>query len=434
MDFENQYSDMLGTLRSLVKYNSVKGEASQDAPEGPEVKACLEEALKTAEDMGFKTGNTGNYAGYAEFGEGDDYVAVLGHLDIVPAGSDWTYPPFACEEHDGKIYGRGVNDDKGPLVAALYGAKSLMDEGEKLGSKVRLIFGTSEETGGNDLEKYLESEKAPKAGFTPDAGFPVINAEKGIVNVEISKKINTGNVEFISLSGGSAPNMVPDRARAVYLKDGKEEKLEVMGISAHGSTPEKGDNAVFKLLEKLKGENSDLNGEFSFLLDSLRDTTGKDMGSDLHDEASGYLSVNTGMIILKDGILTLTLNMRVPVTFDLRDVEGPMVKHFEPRGWKVTPGNFTPPLYYPKDHPLVETLMDVYREITGDKESSPIAIGGGTYAKAMPNTVAFGPGFPGREDVDHIADEYILKDDFIKWASIFREAIKRLSFIGREEK
>lgn len=430
--FINKKDEMVESLRRLLKYNSVASEAKEGAPNGEAVNDCLNEALEMAKEMGFKVGNIEGYAGYAEAGEGKDYVAVLGHLDIVPAGSGWSFDPFKGEIKEGKIYGRGTNDDKGPMVAALYGLKALVDEGEKLGSRVRIIFGTSEETGGPDIEKYLEKEDQPKAGFTPDAAFPAINGEKGIINVKICKKLNTGDIDLVQLQGGEASNMVADKAFVSFKRGkGKEaEKIEVSGISAHGSTPEKGENALIKLFKEMAKLNGELKREMEVLLTLLEDTKGRGLGVDLFDIPSGHLSMNLGTGLLKEGKLELVLNFRLPVTFNKEDLLDPISNTLKENDFEIYPGEFTSPLYYEKDKPLVKTLMEVYREYTGDSNSQAQSIGGGTYAKTMANIVAFGPSLPGREDVDHIKDEYIFLDDFILWAAIYREAIKRLTFTG----
>lgn len=424
---ESYEEEMIRDLRRLLKHNSVAGEPSGEAYNGKAVDLCLDDALKMAEEMGFETGRVGSYAGYAAYGEGEPYVAVLGHLDIVPAGSDWKHDPFAGEIEDGKIYGRGTADDKGPLVAALYGLKALKDEGIMPGSKVMVVMGTSEETGGPDIEKFVEKFGHPKAGFTPDADFPVINAEKNIIRAGIKKEIRPSSIEIEELSGGNAPNMVPDSARLVYVRDGQREEMVLKGKSAHGSMPHKGDNAIFKLLKTMEGLDTELDDEVRFLYDILSDTTGAKAGIGLEDEPSGKLTMNTGMIRYQDGILSLVIDIREPVTFEKEDVERPLREKLKKMGYELSIDSFTPKLYYPKDEPLVETLMNVYRDITGDKSSEPLAIGGGTYAKAMNNVVAFGANFPGRDDVAHIADEYLMIEDFIKSSKIYSEAILGLS-------
>lgn len=416
--------DMIRDLRRLIRHDSVKGEAQENAPQGTAVAQCLKDALELGREMGFETHEYDGWAGEIRYGQGDDYVAVLGHLDIVPAGNDWTHDPFAGEIVHGKMFGRGTNDDKGPILAALYALKALKEEGETLGSRVSVVLGTCEETGGPDIEHFLAKNPAPKAGFTPDASFPAINAEKGIVNVVISKKIKPSEIEILNLSGGNAPNMVPDIATLTYRVGEEENETVIKGISAHGSTPEKGDNAILKMLKTLASLDAGLTKDMNFLLESLTDVNGNGMGIGLEDEPSGKLTSNLGLLTFEKGILSVTLNLRIPVTFQLKDVEDPLRLHFA--DYDLAFSAFTEPLYYPKDLPMISSLMKVYEEVTGNKEE-PLAIGGGTYAKHMDNVVAFGPGLPGREDVDHIADEYIFLDDFMTWTKIYARAIKALS-------
>ncbi len=168
-------------------------------PFGEGISEALECALSIAERLGLKTVNLDNYAGFAEFGEGDDYVALLGHLDVVPEGDNWIYPPFAAEIHDGKIYARGAVDDKGPVISALYALKAVKEEGLKLSKRVRVIFGTNEETESKDMHYYLKKEKPPVSGFTPDAEYPIINGEKGITVFDLVKKLNLKSDEEFSI-------------------------------------------------------------------------------------------------------------------------------------------------------------------------------------------------------------------------------------------
>lgn len=428
-------NDMIESLRRLLKYNSVASEPKEGMPNGEEVRKCLDEALKMCEEMGFKTKNIDGYVGYAEYGEGEDYVAVLGHLDIVPVGNDWSFDPLGGEVSEGKIYGRGTNDDKGPVIAALYGLKAIKEQNEELGSKIRIIFGTSEETGGNDIEKYLEIEKQPKAGFTPDASFAVINAEKGIMGAVLKVKLNPDKIKITELSGGNAPNMVPDKAVIKYILDGKEEEIVERGISAHGSTPQEGKNAIIGLFNKIKGLNDEgLNKSIDFLLSILgREVNGVDLGIGFEDEASGKLTNNLGVMKFdKDSnTMELHLNIRVPVTFKEEDVKKGIEKTIEGKGIDVSYGTFTEPLYYPKDHQIVKTLLGVYNKIKNE-DAKPLAIGGGTYAKEMQNILAFGPGMPGSEDVDHKVNEYIKIETLVECAKIYANAMKELTFYKGE--
>lgn len=426
---ETYQADMIRDLRRLIAHNSVAGEPAPGAPNGEAVARCLDEALAISRELGLTTRSLDGWVGEAREGGEGDYVAVLGHLDIVPAGNDWTKEPFAGEIAAGRIYGRGTNDDKGPLLAALYALKALREDGTQLGSPVRIIMGTAEETGGPDIEHYLETNHPPKAGFTPDAYFPVIHAEKGILRVELSKKIRTAGMEIIELSGGNAPNMVPDKASLIYRLGGEENHMVLRGVSAHGSTPELGDNAVLKLMRSMRQLDLRLAGELDFLLDAFADINGTGLGIGLADEPSGPLTCNLGMLRFEQGVMTLTLDLRIPVTYTDTDVKALLRLKFAGRGYIVAFGEFTPPLYYPADEPMIETLMAVYGKVTGVLTSRPLAIGGGTYAKTMPNIAAFGPGLPGREEGDHIKDEYIRLDDLITWTHLYAEAIAALSHL-----
>ncbi len=426
---ESYKEEMIKDLQRLIAHNSIQGEPAPGAPNGLAVAQCLEEAIDIAQGMGFATQNIDGWAGEVSFGDSPEYVAVLGHLDIVPAGNDWTYDPFKGEVDDGKLYGRGTNDDKGPLLAALYALKALKDEQVQLGSTVKIIMGTCEETGGPDIEHYLKTNEQPKAGFTPDASFPVINAEKGILNFTLTKKLKTSEIKILELAGGNASNMVPDKAKVVYLIGETESQMVLKGLSAHGSTPELGKNAIFKLFRRMRQLDKRLAKDLDFLLEAFADSNGEHLGIGLVDEASGQLTINPGVLRFSEGVMTLEVNLRIPVTFTDQDVKDRLRLKFAGSGFDITFGEFTEPLYYPEDLPMINSLMEVYRRVTGDQEAKPMAIGGGTYAKAMDNVVAFGPGLPGRQDVDHIADEYIFIEDLMTWTNLYAEAILALSHI-----
>lgn len=184
---EELKDDLIDSTAELVKIKSIEDEAKEGKPYGEGVASALEKALEISEKLGFETVNVDGYVGYAEYGEGDEYVGVLGHLDLVPEGDGWKYPPYGAEIHDGKMYGRGTTDDKGPIMAALYGLKAIKESKLPLSKKVRILFGTNEETGSKEIEHYLEKEKPPVLGFTPDAEYPIIYAEKGITIFDVVK-------------------------------------------------------------------------------------------------------------------------------------------------------------------------------------------------------------------------------------------------------
>jgi len=423
---ENNHNKIIEDVLRLVKIESVRSEGSEMMPSGEKVNEALLETLQMGKDYGFKTMNVGGHAGVIEYGEGDDYVAILGHLDVVPFGEGWTKNARG-EVFEDKIYGRGTMDDKGPMVAALHGLIAIKEAKIPLTHKIRLIFGTSEETGGPDIENYLLHEKQPIAGFTPDAEFPAINAEMGILVIKLSKKIE--GEKLVVLHGGEAVNMVPDRAEVRYTDNGEVKMLHYQGVSAHGSTPHLGENAISKMIKDISK-----NEAFDFLKDTLsvleynltEDLDGHHMGIDFEDEASGKLVLNLGKIDFKDGVLDTYINIRYPVTFKKEETTKKVQDLFEKEGFTVEVTQHDAPLYYPKDAELVTKLMKVYSKETGDHRE-PLAIGGGTYAKMMKNIVAFGPQLPGRPDTIHQLNEYILIEDLMLCTRIYANAMVELA-------
>ncbi|MEW9095942.1 MAG: dipeptidase PepV [Clostridiaceae bacterium] len=450
--------NIIKSTQEILRIKSIEDESKEGMPFGEGVSKALEYALSLSKKMGFETKNLDGYIGYAEYGEGEDYIAVLGHLDVVPEGDGWKYPPYGAEIHEGKIYARGALDDKGPIIAALYGLKAIKDIGLPLSKRVRIIFGTNEETGSGEMKYYLKHEKPPVAGFTPDAMYPLIFAEKGILSFNLTKELKVLETEDFSIKyikGGQRVNMVPDycevgiwsREKDVIIKALDKFKqfndynltahiksdmlvIKCIGISAHGSTPELGVNAImqmFKFLETLPICKADIFDFIKFMNDKIGcETNGKSLGVHLKDEDSGELSFNVGTVELKDEKIVVRINIRYPVSFKMEDVVGPMEKVLKDREITMEDISHQKPLYFPKDHPLIKTLLSVYSEQTGDNRE-PIAIGGGTYAKEMPNIVAFGPIFPGKPDLDHQANEYIEIEDLIINTKIYAHAIYELA-------
>lgn len=451
--------ELIKTTQEVIKINSVVhyNENGKKFGEGPD--KALNKVLNIAEAMGFKTVNLDGLVGYAEYGDGDDYIAVLGHLDVVPEGDGWIYPPYGGEIHDGKIYGRGTLDDKGPMVAALYGLKAIKDANIKLSKRIRIIFGIDEENGSDlDIEHYNKCEKQPVAGFTPDAEFPIIFAEKGLLTFELNSSIKhpyLRNIKVLSIKGGNKANMVPDYCETIIEYANLERILNIVdevkrktkieiharkndanhiiikayGISAHGSMPEKGMNAIMgicKVLHALGGD-SELANYISLLSENIGlDTTGKGMNIALEDKESGKLSYNLGIIDFNGKYITSTSNIRYPVTFSDQDVLKNIKSIVQEKCIKLDVVGHQEPLYLDKESDLIKTLQRVYTEETGN-EAELIAIGGGTYAKCMDNIVAFGPIFPGKPDLDHQANEYIEVDDLVSCAKIYGKAMMELA-------
>ena len=456
---EQDREALINATQELVKIRSVREDPLPGAPFGEGPAKALDKALQISSDLGFATRNLDGYIGYAEYGQGDDYIALLAHMDVVPEGEGWKYPPYGAEIHDGRIYGRGAIDDKGPAMAALYALKAVRDANLTLSKRVRVIFGCSEETGGPDVEHYLETEKAPVSGFTPDANFPAIYAEKGIISFDLVKDLateQTGDIRIVSIQSGTAYNIVPDRAVAEIMASNPDQvasacksfaaekgydltakpgpgnvSITSAGKAAHGSTPYKGQNAamqLFAFLATLDLSSSDMSDAIRFVDASIdMETDGRSLGLAMEDEPSGNLTLNVGLVNATTERMTLGLNVRYPVTYTFDDVMGRLNQSLEATGFRVElSSQVQSPLYYPKDSPLIVTLTRVYAEQTGRNESA-IAIGGGTYAKEMPNIVASGPMLLDQEEVEHQANEYIAIDHLVNVTKIYAQDIYELA-------
>lgn len=403
---------MLTILKELVAIPSVTGTE--------ETKIALRKALEICSGFGFRTKNIKDMAGYGEIGEGSEIIGILCHLDVVPAGEGWEHPPFGCQVDEGRVYGRGVIDDKGPAVAAMYAMKDLLDEGKPLDKRIRLIFGTMEEEGEwHDMNYYKEYEEIPSYGFTPDANFPGIYGEKGIAIFKLSGPVAGSG--FREVKGGMAPNMVPDQAEAI-LDNG--ETIHTSGKAAHGSLPHLGKNAISALMDQAAGKGAKL---AEFYMNKIGyDWDGEKAGCGFHDEPSGGTTFNVGKITTADDRIELYVDIRYPVTVKLQDVIEALTASMKEFGLTAELISQDPPVYMDKNGPVITRLMEAYQELTGDRESEPELVGGGTYARAMDNIVAFGPLLPGREMTEHQRDEYILLEDLEKARNIYKLALEKL--------
>ncbi|MEA4922464.1 MAG: dipeptidase PepV [Eubacteriaceae bacterium] len=466
---DDNFEDQMDTLKELVAIESVvtdscTSESGEEMPFGEGVQKAFEYVLEKGASFGFETDRAGNYGGHLETGgyEKNETMGIVCHLDTVPVGSDWTYDPLGCRTEDGKIYGRGTNDDKGPAVAALYAMKAIGDCGIDLPCRVRLILGLDEETDWVGMEKYLEEIEAPDYGFTPDADFPAINGEKGIMVFDIARKFGKTTGEGLalrSMKGGTAANMVASDARAVVnskkpeiyekIKEhasewestkgihvnvrptGKSLEITAKGVSVHGARPDLGINAISVLMEflgTLSFVNDDVNDFIEFYNRHIgTETDGSSLGCRMEDEESGATVVNIGMIQMDTKAARLTVNVRYPISCTDEQVYRGLEDVCEKYNMGIVKGKHEKPIFIPETDPLIRTLMAVYREHTGDQESRPPVIGGGTYARAFDNVVAFGARFPGDEDVAHQKDEYITVDNFRKITHIYADAIYRLA-------
>lgn len=424
--FESLVKDTL----KLVSIDSVQAAPTPSAPFGEGVNKCIDEFLSIANSFGFKTHNESGYYGTAVIGEGEEF-GILGHMDVVPFNKEeWSYSPYG-EIQNNVLYGRGVLDDKGPTLACLYAVKQLIDEGFVPSKKIKFIVGGNEETGWKCIERYNELETMPFTGISPDADFPVINCEKGICHVKLYLPIPK---DLIDIKGGERPNMViakcsakvagklppsNDKNITISQKDNCT-FIQAVGIAAHGSTPEKGDNAFLHILKYLS-ENLK---EYVLLYNALKGCDGSGLKLNVSDKKSGALSCNIGVVAIKNNNLEITLDIRYPISINESFIVNNISKVFN---CKVEIIHSQAPLFVDKDDPLVVKLLSAYEKVTGENVS-PITIGGGTYARALKHGVGFGPVFPNEDSSAHEANEHLDLKLFEKAYNIYLEAIKNLCF------
>jgi len=437
---EAQQEPMKVALIELVRIPSVCDEGAGGYPFGESIDQALRTALEIASDLGFKTTyGDGGYYGFAEIGEGEEMLGILGHLDVVPPGNlvDWSYGPFDPVEKDGMLYGRGTQDDKGPTVAALFAVKALMDAGVKCNKRVRLIFGTDEETLWRCINRYKEKEEWPDLGFSPDSRFPLIYAEKGVLQLNLESKNESG----IRFSGGSAFNAVPD---LIFYGGVRQDELaskldelgytykrssigiEVFGKAAHAMDTEEGINAIARLCIALQAV-----GIESKTIRFIADVIGEDpfathIFGECADRPSGKLKFNVGKIDLGEGE-QLSIDCRIPVTIPKEEVVSKLSTTASVYGLEYKEFDWLAPIYLPRDHFMIETLMKVYQQVSGETVSEPIASGGATYARAVNNCVAFGALLPGETITEHQPNERAVLANLYKAMEIYAHAIFALT-------
>ncbi|MFM7186441.1 MAG: Sapep family Mn(2+)-dependent dipeptidase [Armatimonadota bacterium] len=449
IDFLNSYiddngDDAIASLQGCLRIPSVKDDETV-GPGAPFGKACAD-ALTYTLDMcaaaGMKTVNLDGYVGYAEFGPEDatEHVALLGHLDVVPPGDGWTDGPWDAVVHDGRVWSRGTQDDKGPTFAGVHGAIALFKSGADLRHRVRLIFGCDEESSWQCMEHYFGAagQPMPKLAFTPDAGFPLYHAEKGSYTAIVTRPLGTSTDVIIGFTSGLRPNMVPDKAIVTSADESLIQRLQatlpdgdltnnggfqVTGVSAHGGAPHGGVNAAMLLAQGI----ADVTGDqaWSALVD-LCDCDGKGAGIEGRDDLTGPLTLNVGVVNIVNGRLEVVINVRYPATWD-ESVLQRSWDNLADRGWTLHHFDHTAPLHVPVDQEPVKTLLSVYREHTGDM-SAPKTMGGRTYATSVqPVGVAFGAAMAGDPEVAHRPDENISIERYLQCIRIYGDALYRLA-------
>ena len=438
-------------LQELVRKNSVYDPKTieEGAPYGKGVKTALDYIAKLGKGFGAKVDLCDGHATELTFGEGGPLIGVYAHSDVVPISGTWKYPPFSAkidgEGKERRMWGRGTSDDKGPLIAALYSCKLLKDNGLLDGYRVRFVAGGDEERGSSCLEYYFHDlKKEPSVyGFTPDAEFPLIYAEKGISHFTASKKVDLSPI--VAMDGGVVANAVCDKVLVTlpidkaFQKAFEEKKVpgeinlvgEIMivsfkGKSAHASTPELGQNAILSAFSFL--------GEFyqnAFLLDlakKLQDPHGAGFGGENESKELGKATYSYGIIRYGEGKLSFTVDFRFGESAKAEE----LIENFKAKtGLDVEVHGISKVLLFDKKIPLVSTLMKSYKRMTLKLFDKPLAIGGGTYAKEAPNCVAYGSAFKNHPGDIHSPNEYIYLDDFLAQIAIYADAIYSLGGIAK---
>lgn len=462
-EVEKRKEELLQDLFGLLSIESTLDEesAKPGAPFGSKVAEALDSFLHIGKRDGFSTKNVDGFAGHIEHGSGEGLIGVLAHVDVVPANEGWTTPAFAPEIREGKLFARGAIDDKGPAMAAYYGLKIVQELGLPLSKRVRLILGADEESKWRCVEHYFQVEEKPEAGFTPDADFPLIAAEKGFYDIKSSGALESAEAKegqwlLQSFEAGQRVNMVPDQVVASLVGEGdvfelKEQfqdflltnrlqgyatesnedvKFFIRGRGHHGSEPEKGLNAPLELARFLQTVSLDAQGEryIQMMNDLLVDSfAGEKLGIVAKDAELGDLTVNAGVFSYTYGVeQKLRINIRYPLSANGEAALEAIRQKLAAYGLQVGEVDHKNGLALPKDHPLVVTLKKVYEEHTGDR-SEPLAIGGATYARAVENCVAFGPVFPGKPETAHQTDEFIEVEDLLRATAIYAQAIYELA-------
>lgn len=419
MDLEKQIEqwidqhqeELVRDIGRLVSHRSVSDSSAGDGtPYGQGCKEVLEEMLAMGREYGFDTQNHQDRCGSICMGTGEKTIGMWGHLDVVPEAGGWEYPPYDCTRVGDYLIGRGVQDNKGPSVAALYAMRCIKELGLPFQSRIRQVVGCNEERGMTDVEYYVSHCPVPDFSLVTDCGFPVCYAEKGILDAELLSPSLEG---ITALDGGTVANIVPDHC-SVTLKapagtvlsqmpewisasqKGEELQITARGLSKHAADPYTGLNAIGRLCSCLSGSGL-LTGQTAEAMEFMEllcsDCDGKGLGIPFEDQESGRLTCVGSVVHLEQGRARLSFNIRYPVTARAEDLIEKIRRSAEEHGFQLAYANDSKPSYFDPASPLVQALTKVYHQVTG-REDQPFVMGGGTYARKIPNAVAFGPGLP----------------------------------------
>lgn len=455
---EGKENEMLEDLKALIRIDSQKSAALPGKPFGEGPARALALGQELMEKYGLSVKNYDNYVVTGDYGSGEKALDILAHLDVVPVTDEWTVTkPFDPIVEDGKIYGRGSADDKGPAVAALYAIRAVKALGIPLKKSLRLVLGSDEECGSSDLEHYYSIETEAPYTFTPDGSFPVINLEKARLAKKFKAKAPLMETlpRICAIHAGDKVNVVPARAEAlvegineeilermadraaeqtnalfVWEQEGDRTLIRVKGTAAHASTPEAGNNALTALLQLLSmlPMADSLGFQMVCGLHEMfphGDTAGTALQVSMEDEESGALTMNLGILSYQDGQISGSFDSRAPLCADDENLTEVLRRKFAALGFEMEEGGMTPAHYVSPDSEFVRTLLDSYERYTGIK-GKPLAIGGGTYVHELERGVAFGCDMPGVDNHMHGDDEFMEINTMVMSAKIFADVIVKL--------
>lgn len=452
---EKYENEMIKDLIALVNIPSITDEKTKtdNSPFGYQMRCVLDEALALGKRDGFKVKDVDGYVGVIEYGDNEEAIGVLGHLDVVPVSDGWKTDPFNAIVDEGYLFARGASDDKGPTIAAYYAMRLLKDNNIKLKRNIQLILGTDEESGMRCMQYYKSKEKLPLGGFVPDSVFPVVYAEKGIMNVSLHNKVDT---VIKHLDAGQRVNIVIADAIAqvdklplndlfnFYLKandlkgelwqDASSSFYRIYGSGAHGARPYLGVNAAWHLFNFIGAAYHDeFASKTAFL---LKDWMASNLNNRIEGVYLGNLTMNLGIVKIIDQHASLTLDIRYPNDIDEQIILSNINEAIAQQDYPLiaTINTVKPPLFVNPESDMIKTLVDIYRKYTNDNFTPIMTMSGGTYARTLPNFVGYGAGFVNRKKPSHVGnahenDEGIEIRSLVLACAIYAEALVKLTNI-----
>jgi dipeptidase D len=398
-------------------------------------------------------------------------LAVLTHGDVQDVqGQRWSSSPWEGRIVNGRIIGRGTEDDKGPIIVTLYSMAALRDTGWPLGWTLRLLVANAEESSWEEIPYYLERAPMPDRTLGVDANYPVTHAQKAYGLVTF-KAVPEGEPKpalwsVVRMAGGSGNSIIPERgeawmqwlgsldqtaaqeqltalatqwaaahspARLTVAREGDHFKVTAEGRGGHTSEPESGHNALGDLTAFLATLEPRLDawGSLAAFTGGAvgTETDGRSLGIAHADPVMGPLTSSLVYLLEEAGAPAARINIRVPKGITSKQIEERIAERVASfQGGKITAAVqvFGEPHFVPAEGELVATLLSVWEEVTG-KTGRPVAIGGGTQARLFKDGIDFGPAWPGQIYRGHGTDEYLTIDELHRIGELTAAALWRLS-------